>query len=100
MNKKESKITKDRVKDYLNCISDEGLIKILGVTKKTVSKWKDGSEIPDLKYLMLLGLTHGTSAEDILGSSIFCSDQVIVNFYDELLQTRNMKNTIETPRKK
>ena len=84
MNKKESKFSKDRVKGYINCITDETLIKLLGVTKKTISKWKDGSEIPDLKYLMLLGLAYGTSAEDILGSSIFCSDQVIVNYYDEL----------------
>jgi len=88
MKRKYKKYTKERVKKYLNCLTDEALIKLLDVDKKLITKWKDGIEVPDLKYLMRIGSHFGTSAEDILGINIFCSDQVLVSFYDEFGKIR------------
>ena len=50
-------------KDY----SQEFLAEVMNVSRQTVSKWENGSAMPDLKKLTELAEFFGTSMDGLLG---------------------------------
>ena len=54
-----------REKEY----SQEYLVERLGVTRRTISKWENGTAMPDLKKLTEIAELFGTTMDKLLGTA-------------------------------